>query len=132
MLLGMPVNHTEDRIYITSMAANALLYIWRDGFKLSPDTQPAVRTIIQQLCGWLVNNTLSGKYKLYNGFFTLSRRNKYLVSGTFLIRCIKSLFTVTRMILSITLQTINVFLMAQLYLLTHIPLMRSVFIVLLA
>ncbi|XP_065912009.1 uncharacterized protein [Dysidea avara] len=74
---GMPVNRTEDRIFSTSMAANALLYIWRDGFKLSPDTQPAVRTIIQQLCGWLINNTLSGKYKLYNGFFSLSRRNEY-------------------------------------------------------
>ena len=80
LLLGKPVNNAEDRIFSTAMAVNTLLYTWRDGTDLSAETPLTVSTTIQQLCGWLEKNTLSGEYKPYNAFFSGSVKNTYLVS----------------------------------------------------
>jgi len=62
------------------MAANTLLYTWRDGTELNEYTPLLVSTTVQQLCGWLEKHVLSGDYKPYNGFFSGSMKNSYLVS----------------------------------------------------
>ena len=62
------------------MAANTLLYTWREGTQLSPFTPPAVTTTIQQLCDWLAAHTLSGKYKPHNVFFSGSVKSNDIVS----------------------------------------------------
>jgi len=77
---GKPVNHAEDRIFSTAMAANTLFYSWREGIDLSLTTPPAVITTLQQLCDWLAINTLSGKYKPHNVFFSGSVKSSYEVS----------------------------------------------------
>ena len=82
---GKPVNHAEDRIFCTSMAANTLLYTWREGINLSVTTPPAVITTVQQLCNWLATHTLSGHYKPHNVFFSGSVKNNYNVSPLLVI-----------------------------------------------
>jgi len=62
------------------MAANTLLYTWREGVYLSPTTPPVVITTIQQLCGWLATYTLSGKYEPHNAFYSVSVKSLYEVS----------------------------------------------------
>ena len=63
------------------MAANTLLYTWRDGTELSGYTPILVSTTIQQLCGWLEKHVLSGDYKPYNVFFSGPMKDNYLISN---------------------------------------------------
>ena len=62
------------------MAVNALLYTWREGIGLSPDTPQAVITTVQKLCNWLGLHTLSGEYKPHNAFFCVSPKTNDEVS----------------------------------------------------
>ena len=67
---GKPVSHGEDRIYSTAMAVNALLYTWTERGRLVADTPAMVTDTVTRACKWLLENSLSGKYKPYNAFFS--------------------------------------------------------------
>ena len=78
------MNHAQDRIFSTAMAVNALLYTWMKGDTLLVDTPAAVKETVDKASQWLVENTLSGKYKPWNAVFSGSVKsyavsyNKYL------------------------------------------------------
>ena len=61
------------------MAVNALLYTWMKGDTLLVDTPAAVKETVDKASQWLVENTLSGKYKPWNAVFSGSVKS-YAVS----------------------------------------------------
>ena len=65
-----PVNHAQDRIFSTAMAVNALLYTWMEGDTLLAETPAAVVETVDKAARWLIENTLSGKYKPWNVVFS--------------------------------------------------------------
>lgn len=52
------------------MAVNVLLYTWMEGDALLAETPAAVKETVNKAALWLVNNTLSGKYKPWNAVFS--------------------------------------------------------------
>ena len=52
------------------MAVNALLYTWTERGSLVADTPAMVTDTATRACKWLLENSLSGKYKPYNAFFS--------------------------------------------------------------
>ena len=70
--LGEPDNHGDDRISSTSMAINALFYIWSnasDG-QLSQDVPDNVQDTLVRACDWLTDEALSDKLQHMNAFFS--------------------------------------------------------------
>ncbi|KAI8511578.1 hypothetical protein Bbelb_106780 [Branchiostoma belcheri] len=72
--------HGEDRIFSTAQAVNTLLATWtvfnRTSKRLSwiNETPSDVKTLVSQAVSWLEKNTLSGRYKPYNAFFSGSTK----------------------------------------------------------
>ena len=64
------MNHAQDRIFSTAMAVNVLLYTWMEGDILLAETPAAVIEIVDKAAKWLIENTLSGKYKPWNVVFS--------------------------------------------------------------
>ena len=64
------MNHAQDRIFSTAMAVNVLLYTWMEGDALLAETPAAVMETVDKATKWLVENTLSGKYKPWNVVFS--------------------------------------------------------------
>ena len=52
------------------MAVNVLLYSWLKGDLLETETPAEVKEIVEKASQWLIQNTLSGKYKLWNAVFS--------------------------------------------------------------
>ena len=55
---------------ITSMAVNILCYTWSVGGHLIDTTPQDVRDTIHGAAEWLLEYTLSGRYRPYNVFFS--------------------------------------------------------------
>ncbi|XP_019646980.1 PREDICTED: uncharacterized protein LOC109487423 [Branchiostoma belcheri] len=79
-IFGRPKIHGEDRIFSTAQAVNTLLATWtvfnRTSQRLSwiNETPADVKTLVSQAVSWLEKNTLSGRYKPYNAFFSGSTK----------------------------------------------------------
>ncbi|XP_078678548.1 uncharacterized protein LOC144914514 [Branchiostoma floridae x Branchiostoma belcheri] len=78
--LGRPKVHGEDRIFSTAQAVNTLLATWTvfngTSKRLSwiNETPADVKTLVSEGVSWLEKNTLSGRYKPYNAFFSGSTK----------------------------------------------------------
>ena len=86
--LGEPDNHGDDRISSTSMAINALFYIWSnasDG-RLSQDVPDNVQDTLVRACDWLTDEALSDKLQHMNAFFSGSV--KLVPDVSILVTCI--------------------------------------------
>ncbi|XP_035678143.1 uncharacterized protein LOC118416934 [Branchiostoma floridae] len=79
-ILGKPKIHGEDRIFSTGQAVNTLLATWTTFNRTSKklvwirETHADVKTLVSQAVSWLEKNTLSGRYKTYNAFFSGSTK----------------------------------------------------------
>ncbi|XP_035678144.1 uncharacterized protein LOC118416935 [Branchiostoma floridae] len=77
---GRPKIHGEDRIFSTAQAVNTLLATWTTFNRTSKklvwidETHSDVKTLVSQAVSWLEKNTLSGRYKTYNAFFSGSTK----------------------------------------------------------
>ena len=69
-IAGKPISHGEDRIYSTAMAVNALLYSWTERGKLLAETPASMRDTATRASKWLLEYSLSDKYKPFNAFFS--------------------------------------------------------------
>lgn len=69
------MDHAKDRIFSTATAVNVLLYTWMKGDTLLTDTPGAVKETVDKASQWLIENTLSGEYKLWNSVFSGSVKN---------------------------------------------------------
>ena len=69
-IAGKPISHGEERIYSTAMAVNALLYTWTEQGKLLDETPASVRDTATRASKWLLEYSLSDKYKPFNAFFS--------------------------------------------------------------
>uniref|UniRef100_A0A1X7VN73 Uncharacterized protein n=1 Tax=Amphimedon queenslandica TaxID=400682 RepID=A0A1X7VN73_AMPQE len=69
---GKPVNHGDDRISSTSMAINALFYIWSNASsgQLSPNVPDNVQDTLVRACDWLTDEALSDKLEHMSVFFS--------------------------------------------------------------
>lgn len=60
----------EDRLCSTSMALNALFYIWTENGHFIPNTPTQVYQCIIAGAEWLIANAVTGKFKAYNVVFS--------------------------------------------------------------
>ncbi|XP_078676657.1 uncharacterized protein LOC144913686 [Branchiostoma floridae x Branchiostoma belcheri] len=79
-IFGRPKIHGEDRIFSTAQVVNTLLATWTTFNRTSKklvwieETPADVKTLVSQAVSWLEKNTLSGRYKPYNAFFSGSTK----------------------------------------------------------
>ncbi|XP_019646956.1 PREDICTED: uncharacterized protein LOC109487404 [Branchiostoma belcheri] len=79
-IFGRPKIHGEDRIFSTAQVVNTLLATWTTFNRTSKklvwieETPADVKTLVSEAVSWLEKNTLSGRYKPYNAFFSGSTK----------------------------------------------------------
>ena len=64
---GKTVKHSEDRLYSTALAINALLSTWMEGDNFVPSVPSSVKSVVSKASQWLAKNI--GKEKATGVFF---------------------------------------------------------------
>ncbi|RUS84794.1 hypothetical protein EGW08_007409, partial [Elysia chlorotica] len=77
---GDPIRRGEDRIFSTSMAANALMYTWTSFDRRSntlswkPGVPSAVTATVRGCVRWLALHAVDSEFKPWNAFFSSGRK----------------------------------------------------------